>query len=359
MGTSHDTEQAANQKDCHPRKVVQNSKSRDNGAKIIFDDPIFCAEFLRGYTDIELLKNVQPEDIEDISERFLPMWQEGRDSDSVKKIHLKGLSLFLIAIVEHQSSVHFDMCFRLLRYIVMVLNDYAAEQERLHKGITKTKDFKYPPIIPIVYYEGTETWTAACNFKDRVYLSDVLEKYIPDFEYLVVPLTSYSNEELIAKKDELSLVMLINKLRNSADFKNLRDIPPEYFKHLEQNTPEYLLQLISKIVAVFLYRLNVPRQEVEQFTDQIKRREFDMLFDSFEAYDVQETRRISKEEGVALGKAKGKAESILEILRALGNVPEDLENRILKETDLALLKKWLLLAIHAGTLQEFQSKAGI
>ena len=84
-----------------------------------------------------------------------------------------------------------------------------------------------------------------------------------------------------------------------------------------------------------------------------------MLFDSFEAYDVQETRRISKEEGVALGKAKGKAESILEILRALGNVPEDLENRILKETNLALLKKWLLLAVHAGTLQEFQSKAGI
>ncbi|MCF2555924.1 hypothetical protein JQM65_12250 [Faecalicatena contorta] len=36
---------------------------------------------------------------------------------------------------------------------------------------------------------------------------------------------------------------------------------------------------------------------MEQFTDQIIGREFDMLFDSFEAYDVQETRRISREEG--------------------------------------------------------------
>ena len=65
--------------------VVNNTKAHDNGAKLIFDDPILCAQFLRGYTNIELLKDVQPEDIEDISERFLPMWQEGRDSDSVKK----------------------------------------------------------------------------------------------------------------------------------------------------------------------------------------------------------------------------------------------------------------------------------
>ena len=84
------------------KHTVNNTKSHDNGAKLIFDDPILCAQFLRGYTNIELLRDVQPEDIEDISERFLPMWQEGRDSDSVKKVRLKDCELFLIAIVEHQ-----------------------------------------------------------------------------------------------------------------------------------------------------------------------------------------------------------------------------------------------------------------
>lgn len=59
----------------HEETVVKNAKVKDNGAKLIFDDPILCAEFLRGYVDIDLLKDVQPEDIEDISERFLPMWQ--------------------------------------------------------------------------------------------------------------------------------------------------------------------------------------------------------------------------------------------------------------------------------------------
>ncbi len=279
------------------KAAAKNTKIRANGAKLIFDDPILYAEFLRGYVEIDLLKNVQPENIEDISERFLSMWQEGRDSDSVKKIHLPENDLFLIAIVEHQSNVCYDMAFKMLRYMVLVLTDYETEQEKLHAGITKTKDFKYPPILPIVYYEGTSRWTAVRNFHERVHLSDVLGKYIPNFEYLVVPLTSYTNQQLIEKNDELSLLMLINKLRNSSDFAELQDIPPEYFENLSDNTPEYLLRVISKIITVFLSRLNVPKAEIGDFTEKIERREFTMLFDSFEAYDVQETRRISRAEG--------------------------------------------------------------
>lgn len=297
MGNNRKTNKKQYQNTTQTKSAVKNSQARDNGAKLIFSDPILCAQFFRGYLDIDLLKNIQPEDIEDISERFLPMFQEGRDSDSVKKITLGNQELYVIAIVEHQSKVHYDMAFRLLRYIVMILTDYETEQEKLRPGITKTKEFKYPPILPIVYYEGTDEWTAVKNFKDRVYLSDILGPYIPDFQYLVVPLGAYSNEELIEKNDELSLVFLINKLRNTAEFKKLRQIPPEYFENLSENTPEYLLKLIGKIIAVLLYRLNIPREEVEEFTDQIERREFDMLFDSFEAYDVQETRRVSRAEG--------------------------------------------------------------
>ena len=336
-----------------------NTKIHDNGAKLIFDDPILCAQFLRGYTNIELLKDVQPEDIEDISERFLPMWQEGRDSDSVKRVRLKDCDLFLIAIVEHQSKVHYDMAFKLLRYMVMVLTDYEREEEKKRPGIPRTKEFRYPPILPIVYYEGTNRWTAARNFKERVYLNEILGQYIPDFEYLVVPVASYTNEELIEKKDELSLIMLINKLRKSEDFKSLQGISAEYFDELSDKTPEYLLELISKIIAVFLYRLNVPRKEVEQFTDQIKGGEFQMLFDSFEAYDVQETRRISRAEGKAEGKAEGARELILEFLGELGMVSDKLKSRIIAEQDLEVLKTWAKLAAKAESLEQFCVQANL
>lgn len=73
-----------------PKTSTQNKKVKDSGAKLIFGDPILCAQFLRGYTDIELLKDVQPEDIEDVTDRFISVWLEERDSDTVKKIHLKN-----------------------------------------------------------------------------------------------------------------------------------------------------------------------------------------------------------------------------------------------------------------------------
>ncbi len=40
-------------------------------------------------------------------------------------------------------------------------DDYAKTMEKAHPGISKTKGFRYPPVFPIVYYEGTGKWTAA------------------------------------------------------------------------------------------------------------------------------------------------------------------------------------------------------
>lgn len=333
-------------------KRIRNTRTKDSGAKLIFDNHILCAQFLRGYTDVKLLENVQPEDIEDISERFLWMWQEGRDSDSVKKIHLnrdaENDTLFLIAMIEHQSAVDHDMAFRILRYIVQILTDYAQEQEEKCAGITKKKNFRYPPILPIVFYDGIGNWTAATNFREKVYLNEVLGEYIPDFHYLVVPLSRYTNQELVDKSDELSLIMLIDKLRSTADFQKLREIPAEYFENLSRNSPESVLKLIGKIITVLLLRLNVPKDEVEVFTDQIERRNFTMLFENFEAYDVQETRRISK--------AEARAEDITDLLSDLGDIPEEIKEKLRQEQDLDTLKKWLKLAARAKSMEQFASE---
>ena len=190
---------------------IRNTRTKDSGAKLIFDNHILCAQFLRGYTDVDLLKDVQAEDIEDITERFLWMWQEGRDSDSVKKIRLKGIpgveTLYLIVLIEHQSKVDHDMPFR----------------------------------------------------------------------------------------------------------------------------------------------MNVPKEEVEEFTDRIERRDFTVLFENFEAYDVQETRRISRAEG----KCEGKAEFLIEILEDIGPVSEEVKTRILSERDPEQLKKWRRAAVKAESVEQF------
>ena len=306
---------------------VNNSHTKDNAAKIVFGDPVLCAQFLKGYTDIPLFKEIKPEDIENVSSHFLPLFQESRDSDTVNKIRIGDSEIYLIALIEHQSENDFDMSFRILRYIVFIWTDYAAQQEKLHKGITKSKAFLYPPILPIVYYEGTSTWSAPLNFKDRVFLSDVFGDYIPSFHYLVVPLNKYSKQDLIEKNDELSLIFLINQLQNSSEFHALKDIPKEYTEHLTENTPDYLLKIIGKVIAVLLHKLNIPDEEVYEVTDQITRRKFSMMFDNFQAYDVQETRRVSREEGRLEGRIEGERAGRIEGERA-GRIEGERTGRI-------------------------------
>ena len=123
------------------REEIYGNKQHDNfkwgtqcsrkrqAAKIVFGDPVLCAQFLKGYTDIPLFKEIKPEDIENVSSHFLPLFQESRDSDTVNKIRIGDSEIYLIALIEHQSENDFDMSFRILRYIVFIWTDYAAQQE--------------------------------------------------------------------------------------------------------------------------------------------------------------------------------------------------------------------------------------
>ena len=40
------------------KEIEHNSKKRDSSGKMIFEDPILCAQFVRGYTDMPIFQNV-------------------------------------------------------------------------------------------------------------------------------------------------------------------------------------------------------------------------------------------------------------------------------------------------------------
>lgn len=190
------------------RKVLQmtqklhSSRVRDSSAKLIFGDSILCSQFIKKYISIPFLKDIEPEDIEDVTERYVHMFTEERDSDIVKKIRMKNgeESFYLVSLIEHKSNVDYNVVMQVLRYMVFIWEDYEREMNREHEGISKTKEFRYPPILPIIFYDGVRNWTAATTLHERVLLSDVLGEYIPDYQCIMVQLKNYSNQELMEKK---------------------------------------------------------------------------------------------------------------------------------------------------------------
>ena len=287
-----------------------NSKYRDSSSKIIFEDPTLCAQFLRGYLNIPLLKNVQPEDIEDVTSRYVHLFTEERNSDVVKKVHIKpkGYALarktpfYLISLIEHKSNVDYNVVMQVFRYIVFIWEDYEKEMEKQQPGISKTKDFLYPPILPIVFYDGADNWTAAVRLHERVLLSDLLGEYIPDYRCILMQVREYSNAELMKREDVLSVVMMLTNLHQASDFsKIVSEVSPEYLQMVLKDAPEYLLNIVSQVTEALLSEINVPDREIEKFSEQIKERHMGKLFANFEPYDVQATRREAREEGIEQG----------------------------------------------------------
>ncbi len=188
------------------------------------------------------------------------------------------------------------MIMQVFRYMVFIWEDYENQMEKKQPGSSKTKDFKYPPILPIVYYDGTDNWTAVTRLYDRVFLSDILGEYIPDYRCILVQLRDYSNAQLMEKKDELSVIMMINKLQKAADFSDIsEEVSTEYLNNVTSKSPEYLLDIMAQIIEVLLAKLNVPEEEAEMFTEQIKERKMGELFAHFQGYDVQATRKEERE----------------------------------------------------------------
>ena len=293
----------------------------DNCFKRIFGEHQFFVQFLRDYIPIDLLKDIRPEDIEDLDERYLPLFQDSRESDTVKRVNLRaGSPLFIIALVEHESKVNFRSCFKMLQYICLILDDFEKEQTKQQPGCIYRKGFKYPPVLPIVFYDGPETWTAERNFRQRTALNEVFGKYIPTFEYELVDLHRYSVGEITRFNDALSLVMLMDRLELSGGDSLLKQLPEHYFERMKLHIPENLGKLLSDVITVLLKRKGAAAEVIAEISELIERKEVEPMFEGL----IEDRRQLRKEArregrllGQKLGEAKGYERGKLEIARNL------------------------------------------
>ena len=287
----------------------------DNSFKLIFDDHWLFSEFIRDFIKIDILKDVSPEDIEDLSERFIPLTRNSRDSDTVKRINLKGSSpFFVIAILEHESQVNFRSSFKMLQYIYLVLDAWENEAEKEDPGASLRKDFKYPPVLPIVFYDGKYSWTAEKNFFDRTSLNQVFEKYIPKFEYELVNLNDFSENDIMRFGDALSYVLLIDKVHDSTGKTMLTSLPADYEEKLRLHIPENLTKLIVDVVLCLLGKKGFNRLESRSVTaivDKAERKEYGGMFEAvIESY--WENWEKGREEGLLKGREEGREEGTQE-----------------------------------------------
>lgn len=150
---------------------------------------------------------------------------------------------------------------QLLKYMACIWAEYEKTFLSERGKISKNKSFKCPPIIPVVYYEGKKEWTADMYLRDRIMFSDILRPYIPDFKYIVVRNHDFSDEELLAREDEMSLLMLINKFQTADDITNFRDIEKDKIDSIIHNSSDQVIDIIAAVVRSLCTKIHISAEE--------------------------------------------------------------------------------------------------
>lgn len=247
-------------------------------------------------------------------------------------------------------------------------------------------------------YEHQSTYNPNMPLRDLLYIA---EKY----QELVDNRSLYSST--IQKIPAPNFVVFYNGIKEVSDcqvhrlseaFENLSDEPQlelkvrvlnvnEGHNHVLMEQCQILKEYAQYVAMVRKYLAEIPLNDaVDQAVDEciqkgiladfLRKNRAEVIKVSIFEYDKEiEEKKLreaefeaGKQAGIDLGrsegrvlgkiegKAEGKAEFILSLLSDLGDIPESLKEKILREKNLETLDKWFKIAIKAETIEDFSSQ---
>ena len=171
------------------------------------------ADLLRGFAG-KLARHLDFSTLERLPASFVTEHLGQRHADMLWKIRTTdGSWLYLLVLLEFQSTVDHHMALRMLDYTVRVLQGLGSD-DRGPSG-------KYPPLLPVVIYNGERRWTAATDIRELfATMPDQLLGYRPRHQYLLLDLRALDPTAL-PPENVVSLIAMLERARSQGQLEKL------------------------------------------------------------------------------------------------------------------------------------------
>ena len=148
-----------------------------------------AARFLQAHLPQQLSQKIDWKSLTQIKGTFIDEEYEGSASDLLYLVQELGsqVPLLLYILLEHQSTVDKWMRFRLLKYMCRIWDES-------FKRFPKQKELL--PIIPLVFYQGENSWTHSTKFSDLFRENARSQSFIPDFTHFLIDQSSIKSDEV-------------------------------------------------------------------------------------------------------------------------------------------------------------------
>ena len=224
-----------------------------------------------------------------------------KEADIVYLLQTKDTSAIFYVLLELQSTVDYLMPFRLLLYMVEIWRDVYNNTPKEER---ERKDFRLPPVIPAVLYNGAPAWTAAPNFKETLSSYKKFEQHVLNFCYILFDINRYREEDLCRAANLISSIFVLDQKNNYPELVKRLHRLIGVFKKL---SPEEFQQLIIWLKNVIKPKMPEKLQEeIENILDETNPMEVEKMVTNLE---------ITLEEMQKEAETKGKLEIARIILK--------------------------------------------
>ena len=125
-------------------------------------------------------------------------------SDLLFSARMGEAQVYLYLLLEHQSTVDTRMAYRMLRYIVRIIDRYLDNHP---------KSPSLPAVLPVVLYHGDKAWDAAREVRDLFdFPQGMMENHLPKLEFILDDLSVVSDEVLASRSLDVFVSLTLRGL---------------------------------------------------------------------------------------------------------------------------------------------------
>lgn len=236
----------------------------DQSYRFLLSSKKLFVELLRSFVNREWVTCVDEECIEEINHSFVLSDFSRKEADLVYKARLlNGRDVILYILLELQSTVDYEMPYRLLLYQTEIWRFVLRERLDLREA----SSYVLPAIVPIVLYTGQRPWTAKRRFRELLANEATFGTEVLDFEYILIDVERYSEEELLGLSNTIGSVFLLDQ---TADQELLLERLRKLMHTIRQMPPEMKGHFIHWLAQMVALQLPPESGEVELLITEMK-----------------------------------------------------------------------------------------
>lgn len=288
------------------------------------------------------------------SRTFISELLRERESDVLVRVPFRERAaseeLMICVLVEHQSSVDPVMALRVLTYMVEIWHRELREWTSMDKEKRQGSQ-RFSPILPIVLYTGSGRWTAPLSMTEVLNAPQVLERFVPQFETLLLEVKASERETL--RQSGSLFGWLLSVLREDTTQKAvLREVLAEAVPEINQVPGTQVSQrreILRYLILLILHQYS--RDDQTELIELVERY-------SSEEMEVTRMAQTAAESFREQGARQMSIESTLTVLtgRFPGADVSLVKSRLEAIEDLTRLKELTLNASIARSFRAFQEQ---